>query len=94
MTVPCWVTSIAINKGHRIRVTLTSSNYPRFDVNPGTAKPPTDGGPRHKQTNRIYCDRAYPSHILLPVIPTAEAATDRRPRPKAVGLPRFSEAGT
>jgi hypothetical protein len=66
--VDCWSTSIVFNKGHRIRVTVTSSNYPRFDVNPGTGKGWTDGCQRVKQTNRIYCDAEHPSRILLPVV--------------------------
>ena len=51
---------------------VTSSNYPRFDVNPGTGKPWSDAGAKVKQTNRIYCDAAHPSCIVLPVA-TAQA---------------------
>jgi len=68
VTVDCWSTSIVINKGHRIRVSVTSSNWPRFDVNPGTGKPAAPGAKTVKQTNRIYCDAKHPSHILLPVV--------------------------
>jgi putative CocE/NonD family hydrolase len=66
--VDCWSTSIVFNRGHRLRVTVTSSNSPRFDVNPGTGKPFRDGDTWVKQTNRIYCDAAHPSCIRLPVI--------------------------
>jgi len=69
VTVDCWPTSIVINKGHRIRVTVTSSNHPRFDVNPGTGKPGVEGGKTVKQTNRIYCGGKRPSRIFLPVVP-------------------------
>jgi predicted acyl esterase len=68
VTVECWPTSLVVNAGHRMRVTVTSSNYPRFDVNPGTGKPFSDGGRTVKQTNRIHCTRARPSRIVLPVI--------------------------
>jgi len=67
--VDCWSTSIVFNRGHRIRVTVTSSNHPRFDVNPGTGRPWSDGGLRVKQTNRIFCHADHPSCILLPVVP-------------------------
>jgi predicted acyl esterase len=67
-TVDCWSTSIVFNRGHRLRVTVTSSNSPRFDVNPGTGKPFREGDSYVKQTNRIYCDGAHPSCILLPVV--------------------------
>jgi len=69
--VDCWSTSIAFNRGHRVRAVITSSNYPRFDVNPGTGKPWADGSPRLKQTNRIWCDAQRPSCLLLPVIEAA-----------------------
>ena len=73
--VDCWSTSIVFNKGHCIRATVTSSNYPRFDINPGTGRPWADGGETVKQTNRIYCDAAHASRLLLPVVPTV--AKDR-----------------
>jgi putative CocE/NonD family hydrolase len=67
-TVDCWSTSIVFNRGHRLRVTVTSSNSPRFDVNPGTGKPYREGDGFVKQTNRIYCDATHPSCIVLPVV--------------------------
>jgi predicted acyl esterase len=66
--VDCWSTSIIFNRGHRLRVTVTSSNSPRFDVNSGTGKPYREGDRSVKQTNRIYCDAAHPSCIVLPVV--------------------------
>jgi len=66
--VDLWSTSIVVNKGHRIRVTVTSSNYPRFDLNPGTGEVWTDGCKFVKQTNRVCCDATRPSHIILPVV--------------------------
>jgi predicted acyl esterase len=68
VTVNCWSTSIIFNKGHRIRATVTSSNYPRFDVNPGTGEPWSSDRVQVVQTNRIYCDAAHPSHLVLPVV--------------------------
>ena len=69
VTVDCWSTSIVFNKGHRLRATVTSSNYPRFDVNPGTGEPWSDAGAKVRQTNHIYCDAAHVSRLLLPVVP-------------------------
>lgn len=65
--VDCWSTSMVFNRGHRIRATVTSSNSPRFDVNPGTGHPATDGGPMVRQTNRIFCDAEHPSAMILPI---------------------------
>lgn len=69
VTVDCWSTSLIFNSGHRIRVMITSSNFPRFDLNPGTGRPWADGGETVKQTNRIFCDAAHPSRLLVPVVP-------------------------
>ena len=66
--VDLWSTSIVFNKGHRVRVTVTSSNHPRYDVNPGTGEPWTETEERVKQGNRLYCDAARPSCIILPVV--------------------------
>ena len=68
VSVDCWSTSLIFNTGHRIVVSITSSNYPRFDLNPGTGKPWSDGCKFVKQTNKIYCDTKHPSHIILPVV--------------------------
>ena len=62
-------TSNLFEAGHRIRVDVSSSNFPRFDVNPNTGEPMG----RHTHTviahNRVYLDRDRPSHIVLPVVP-------------------------
>ena len=73
VTIDCWSTSIVFDAGHRIRVTVTSSNHPRFDVNPGTGRPWRSGDEMVKQTNRILCDAAHPSRVILP-IPTNHGA--------------------
>ena len=67
--VVCWPTSVVIHRGHRIRVTVTGSNFPRFDVNGGTGRPYRPGDPTVKQTNRIYCGGRRESRIVLPVVP-------------------------
>jgi len=38
-TIELWSTSILFRAGHRIRVDVSSSNFPRFDVNPNTGEP-------------------------------------------------------
>jgi predicted acyl esterase len=78
--VECWPTSIVFNVGHRIRVTVTSSNHPRFDVNPGTGQPWTEGAETVKQTNRIGCGGAASSCIVLPVVPPAPKKKEETPK--------------
>ena len=68
VAVDCWSTSQIFNTGHRLRVTITSSNYPRFDVNPGTGQPWSDSGEKVMQTNRIYCDAEHSSRLVVPVV--------------------------
>jgi hypothetical protein len=62
-------TSNLFQVGHRIRVDISSSNFPRFDINPNTGEPMG----RHTYTivahNTVYMDGNYPSHIVLPIIP-------------------------
>jgi len=69
ITVKLYPTSNLFKKGHRIRVDISGSNFPRFDVNPNTGEPLGDNRRRQKATNTVYHDREHPSHIVLPVIP-------------------------
>jgi len=65
-----WATSNLFKAGHRIRLEVSSSNFPRFDRNTNT------GGVIERQTekdlvqavNRISHDAAHPSHLILPII--------------------------
>ncbi len=65
-----WATSNVFKAGHRIRLEVTSSNFPRFDRNTNT------GGTIETETekdfvqavNRVYHDSAHPSHLILPII--------------------------
>jgi putative CocE/NonD family hydrolase len=68
-TINLYPTSNVFKRGHRIRVDVSSSNFPRFDVNPNTGEPLNDHRTTVTATNTIYHDAAHPSHIVLPVIP-------------------------
>jgi hypothetical protein len=68
-TIRLYPTSNLFKRGHRIRVDISSSNFPRFDVNPNTGEPLNDHRRMVTAVNTIHHDRAHPSHILLPVIP-------------------------
>jgi len=61
-------TSILFTKGHRIRVDISSSNFPRFDVNPNTGEPLNNNRRTAIAVNSIYHDAEHPSNIELPVI--------------------------
>ena len=55
--------------GHRIRLDVASSNFPRFDVNPNTGEPMGKHTHATKARNSVHLDRNHPSHAVLPVIP-------------------------
>jgi hypothetical protein len=68
-TLILYPTSNLFKAGHRIRLDISSSNYPRFDVNPNTGDPLWANGKTVVAENTIYHDAARPSHIILPIIP-------------------------
>jgi putative CocE/NonD family hydrolase len=68
-TIALYPTSLVFKKGHRIRVDISSSNFPRFDVNPNTGEPLNDNRRERVATNTVYHDAQHPSQILLPVVP-------------------------
>lgn len=69
ITIEPMPTSNLFKKNHRIRLDISSSNFPRFDVNPNTGAPEGGGGERVKVLNRVHQGGAQASHILLPVVP-------------------------
>ena len=67
--IEAFPTSNLFQRGHRIRLDISSSNFPHFDVNPNTGEPEGRASEWRVATNRVYLDRARPSHVVLPVIP-------------------------
>ena len=55
-------------KGHRIRVDISSSNYPRFEVNPNTGGSLGTDRVTRVAGNTVYHDASRPSHIVLHVL--------------------------
>jgi putative CocE/NonD family hydrolase len=62
-------TSVAFQKGHRIRVHVTSSHFPQFDRNPNTGAVFGTTSQVKVAQQTVYHDSERPSHVLLPVIP-------------------------
>src|SRR5438105_14642503 len=67
LTVDLWSTSLIFNKGHRIRVVVSSSNAPRFEPNANTGDPHPDPGNSRIATNTLHLSAQYPSQVLLPL---------------------------
>ena len=69
LTIDLWPTSNVFLRGHRVRVDIASSNFPRFDRNPNTGHAFGQDTDLRVAHQTVYHDAEYPSHILLPVIP-------------------------
>jgi putative CocE/NonD family hydrolase len=68
LVIDLWPTAITFEKGHRLAVHVTSSNAPRFEVNPNTGAAPGAKSTPRVAANTIYMDAAHPSAIVLPVV--------------------------
>jgi putative CocE/NonD family hydrolase len=68
-TLDLWSTSHVFKAGHRLRLEVSSSNFPRYDRNPNTGHEfGVDAEVRTAQQT-VFHDPRYPSHLVLPVIP-------------------------
>lgn len=70
-TITLYPTSNVFKKGHRIRVDVSSSNYPRFDVNPNTGDPLGEDRRKVTAENTVHHDAPHPSQVVLPVVPSS-----------------------
>jgi predicted acyl esterase len=65
--------------GHRLRVIISSSNYPRFEINPNTGAPFQRNPTTYiTATNSVYRSAAMPSHLVLPVYPGIPGVTEHK----------------
>ena len=68
-TIDVWATSYVLQPGERLRVDITSSNFPRLNRNPNTGAPFGETTELRVADQKIFASQMYPSHIVLPVIP-------------------------
>jgi uncharacterized protein len=66
--IDLWSTSNVFLKGHRIRLEVSSSNFPRFDRNLNTGKDAATDAEMVKATNTVLHDASHPSALILPVV--------------------------
>ncbi|WP_280217335.1 CocE/NonD family hydrolase [Nocardia neocaledoniensis] len=69
--VDLWSTSYVFRAGHRIRVHVTSSNFPRWDRNFNTAEPAERESDSQVARQEVAHDAARPSRLVLPIIPAS-----------------------
>ncbi len=67
--IDLWATSNVFQPGHRIRVEISSSNFPRFDRNPNTGELPGRSTEVASALQTVHHEPAYRSRIILPVVP-------------------------
>lgn len=68
-TIEPFPTANVFKKGHRIRVDISSSNFPRFDANPNTGEPLGKNRRSIPADNTVHHSAAHASHIILPLAP-------------------------
>ena len=64
--IDLWATSNLFRAGHRIRLQVTSSCFPRWDRNPNTGRPFGADAETAVAHQTVFHDRERPSHVLLP----------------------------
>jgi putative CocE/NonD family hydrolase len=69
VTVDLWATGNVFLSGHKLRLEVSSSNFPRFDRNLNTGEEQARGTHMVKATNVIYHDKARPSALVVEVVP-------------------------
>jgi len=69
LEVDLWATSNLFKAGHRVRLYVSSSNFPRFNRNLNTGEPTLGSTRAVKARQEVHHDAARPSALVLPVIP-------------------------
>jgi hypothetical protein len=77
--IDLWSTSNLFKAGHRIRLEISSSNFPKYDRNPNTGDSFGTDTAMMPANQTIFHDANHPSHVVLPVIPAGS-------RPCGAGL--------
>jgi putative CocE/NonD family hydrolase len=68
--VDLWATGIVFLPGHRIRVLVSSSDFPRYERNPNTGQSSWEATLFERVQQRVFHDQARASHVVLPVVPS------------------------
>ena len=81
ITIEPFATANLFKRGHRIRLDISSSNFPHFDVNPNSGESPALARAPRIAVNTVYLGTEHPSHLVLPIVPvnalrSLEALTD------------------
>jgi putative CocE/NonD family hydrolase len=69
ISITLWPTCNVFGRGHRIRLEVSSSNYPRYDRHPNTLAPPELATMGVKAQQTLYHGAGHGSYLLLPIVP-------------------------
>jgi uncharacterized protein len=73
LSIDLWSTSNVFLKGHKIRIEVSSSNFPRFDRNLNTGRAANTDRDFVIASNMVFHDTEHPSAIVLPIVPRVDA---------------------
>jgi uncharacterized protein len=77
-TLDLWATSNVFRKGHRLRLEISSSNFPRFDRNLNTGADSASAQKFVSASNTVFHDVEHPSVLILPVVPAQSPDLSQR----------------
>ena len=69
LSIDLWAMSNVFRAGHRLRLEVSSSNFPRFDRNLSTGELAANSAKWVTATNTVFHDKAHPSALILPIVP-------------------------
>ncbi|WUD57028.1 CocE/NonD family hydrolase [Nocardia sp. NBC_00511] len=79
-TIDIWPTSYLVQAGYRIRLEVSSSDFPQFAPNPNTGDPFGQNTNAQIASQTIYHDAEHPSALVLPVIPGGDRGSSEFPQ--------------
>ncbi|MER8376067.1 CocE/NonD family hydrolase [Mesorhizobium sp. M1409] len=65
LRIELFATANLFRAGHRLRLDISSSNFPKFDVNPNTGEPAGFGRSRQAARNTVFLDEMRPSRLIM-----------------------------
>jgi predicted acyl esterase len=77
LTVELWSTALVFNAGHRVRISISGSNWPRFEVNPNDGLDLNLQTPGQVARPLLLFGTDHPSRLELPVLPMVRRAGGR-----------------
>lgn len=79
--IELWPTSMLFRRGHKLRLEVSSSNYPRFDRHPNVLEEVVDASQAVVATQTVFHDALHKSHLVLPWVPEGPAGAGEEPAP-------------